>query len=202
MTLAFDNMIKYTGKFGPVSIGASYGAGEQSSTADGRKAAVAASYALGPVAVVATYERVNDTTPAAGGARKVTTAWHLGAMYSGGRLKLQAAARDYRLEPGDALTPEVRARLYWAGANYLITPVVTLTGAVYYQDVRNVAAQTDADPVMVVGRGRYALSKRTDLYMVAAYAKARHGQSVSLARDEVGYGSNQRSILAGIQHRF
>jgi predicted porin len=79
---------------------------------------------------------------------------------------------------------------------------VTLAGAFYYQDVRYVAARTDADPAMAVGRLRYAMSKRTDLYAVAAYARARHGQVVSLARDEAGAGGSQRSIAAGMQHRF
>jgi predicted porin len=199
MTLAFDNMIKYAGKVGNLTFGASYGAGEQASSGDGAKGAVAANYKAGPVSVVATYERVNGNRVA--GAHDVTTAWHLGALVDTGRLKLQAAMRDYRLAPA-AAGPDVRARLYWGGANYLVTPLLTATGAVYYQDVLNVPRGTDADPVMVVGRLRYALSKRTDLYLTGAYAKARHGQLVSLARDEVGFGSTQRSVLVGMQHRF
>jgi predicted porin len=136
------------------------------------------------------------------GARDATTACHLGALVNLGKLKLQAAMRDYRLRPADSLAADVRARLYWAGANYQVSPAVTLAGAFYYQDVRYVAARTDADPAMAVGRLRYAMSKRTDLYAVAAYARARHGQVVSLARDEAGAGGSQRSIAAGMQHRF
>lgn len=199
MTLAFDNLVKYAGKVGNLSFGASYGAGEQAATGDGAKGAVAASYAAGPVSVVATYERVNGNRVS--GTRDVATVWHLGALVDTGRLKVQAAMRDYRLAPA-APGPDVRARLYWGGANYLVTPVLTATGAVYYQDVLDVPRGTDADPVMIVGRLRYALSKRTDLYLTGAYAKARHGQLVSLARDEAGFGSTQRSILAGMQHRF
>jgi predicted porin len=203
MTTGFDNLVKYTGKFGNFSFGATYGAGEQtSSTADSAKGAVAANYATGPFSVVATYERVNGNTLAATGNRDETTAWHLGAMVNSGKLKLQGGARDYRLQAAKALTADVRARLYWLGANYQVTGPVTLTGAVYYQDVRNVPAHTDADPIMYVARARYALSKRTDLYTVAAYAKARHNQLVSLSRDDVGYGSDQRNVSVGIQHRF
>jgi predicted porin len=55
---------------------------------------------------------------------------------------------------------------------------------------------------MYVGRVRYAMSKRTDLYVTAAYAKAKNGQLVSLSRDDPGYGTTQRGIVAGIQHRF
>ncbi|WP_343729921.1 hypothetical protein [Duganella sp.] len=87
-------------------------------------------------------------------------------------------------------------------ANYQLTPALTLTGAAYYQDERSGAPSADAVPVMHVGRTRYALSRRTDLYLVGAYAKTSHGQFVSLARDEAGFGTTQRSVMAGIQHRF
>lgn len=202
MTFAFDNMIKYSGKTGKLSYGATYGAnegaGEQRSAGDGAKGAVAVNYATGAWSAVATYERINGLPDAGTGARGDTTAWHLGAMYSVGKVKLQAAMRDYRHEaPG---SPDLRARLYWAGTTALVTPAVTLAGVVYYQDVRHGAVETD--PFMAVGRVRYALSRRTDLYMAAAYAKAKHGQLVGLARDEAGFGRRQKSIVAGMQHRF
>jgi predicted porin len=202
MTTAFDNMIKYTGKIGNLSFAANYGAGEQSSIADGAKGAVAANYASGPYSVVATYERVNGIAAAATGRRDVTTAYHLGVMYRSGPLKLQAVTRDYKLVSGKAATPDVRGRLYWAGVSYTIAPAVTLTGAAYYQDVKHTPANGQADPVMYVGRVRYAMSKRTDLYVTAAYAKAKNGQLVSLSRDDPGYGTTQRGIVAGVQHRF
>jgi predicted porin len=198
MTVAFDNMVKYAGKTGNLSYGASYGAGEGASAGDGAKGAVAVNYAAGPWSAVATAERINGMPDAATGARGTITAWHLGAMVNEGRLKLQAAVRDYRQEMAGA--PDVRARLYWAGTNVKVTPAVTLAGVVYYQDVRH--GSREADPVMVVGRVRYAVSRRTDLYVTAAYAKARNGQLVGLARDEAGFGSRQKSVVAGIQHRF
>ncbi|WP_338762718.1 porin [Massilia sp. METH4] len=198
MTFAFDNMIKYAGKTGNWSYGASYGAGEGASSGDGAKGALAVNYAVGPWSAVATYERVNGMPDATTGTRGDTTSWHLGALYTVGKVKLQAAMRDYRQEAGGAA--ETRGRLYWAGTTVLATPAVTVAGVVYYQDVRHGAVE--ADPVMVVGRVRYALSKRTDLYVTAAYAKAKHGALVSLARDEVGSGSNQKSVTVGMQHRF
>jgi predicted porin len=202
MTTGFDNMIKYTGKIGDLSFGANYGAGEQSgSTGDGAKGAVTANYAMGPFSVVGTYERENGNKIATS-TRDVTTVAHVGAMVSSGKWKLQAAARDFKLRAAKAGTPDVRARLYWAGVSYLILQNVTLTGAAYYQDVRNVATSLDADPLMYVGRVRYAIGKRTDLYALAAYARARHGQLVSLSRDEAGFDSNQRNVSAGIQVRF
>ena len=203
MTAAFDNLVKYTGTAGAFKFGATYGFGEQASgAADAAKVALASTFKAGPFALLATYEKVNGVTLPATGARDKTTAYHLGAMYTSGPLKIQAAMRDYKLVAGKALTPDVKGTLYWTGVSYQTTPAITLTGAIYYEDVKNVAANTDADPVMYVGRVRYALSKRTYLYVAAAYAKAKHNQLVGLSRDDPAFGDSQRGVMAGIQHRF
>jgi predicted porin len=47
-----------------------------------------------------------------------------------------------------------------------------------------------------------ALSKRTDLYLSLAHAKADNGQLIGLSRDDPGFGSTQSGITAGMQHRF
>jgi predicted porin len=55
--------------------------------------------------------------------------------------------------------------LYWLGANYKFTPAFTLTGAAYYTDAR-----TDSkDSRMFVLNADYALSKRTDAYLLLGY---------------------------------
>ncbi len=203
MTTAFDNLVKYSVGVGPMKFGATYGFGEQTTGAsESAKLALATSYTNGPFALVATYEEINGNDLPATGRRDKTTATHLGASYTNGPLKLMAAARDYKLVAGKALTADVRGTLYWTGVTYQTTPAVLLTGAVYYQDVKNVAVNTDADPIMFVGRVRYALSKRTDLYVAAAYAKAKNDKLVSLSRDDAGFDSTQRGVIAGVQHRF
>ena len=202
MTTGFDNLVKYSGKAGDFKFGASYGFGEKATgSQDSAKFSSGVTYTTGPVSLLATYERVNADS-IAGGARDKTTSYHLGAMYSEGPWKVQAVARDYKVDPAASGKPDVRGTLYWGGVSYLTTPQVTLTGAIYYQDVKNVAANTDADPIMYVARVRYALSKRTDLYVAGAYAKAKHKQLVSLSRDDAGFGDTQRGLIAGIQHRF
>jgi predicted porin len=202
MTLAFDNMVKYAGKVGNLAFGASVGAGEAARSGDGAKAAVAASWSHAPFSVVAGWERVNDTLPAGGGTRPATRAWHLGAMLQRGPWRLQAGGRDYRHDGGAA--PAIHARLLWAGANYQLTPALTATAAFYRQDVRDAVPNAGADPdaTMLVTRLRYALSPRTDLYAVVARATTGAGAHVSLARDEVGYASGQRSLVLGLQQRF
>jgi predicted porin len=203
MTTAFDNLIKYEGKFGAFRVGATVGAGEQSSgAADSRKVALGTIYTQGPLSLLATFEQINGNTVAATNRRDETTAFHLGANYVSGAWRFTAAMRDYKLVAGKAATADVRADTYWAGVNYLIAPAVTLTGAVYYVDVKNVAAGQDADPVMYVARAKYALSKRTDLYLSGAYSRAKNGKLTGLSRDDAGFGSTQAGLMAGIQHRF
>lgn len=203
MTTAFDNLVKYAGKSGDFKYGASIGLGEQAAaSADGRKYGVAGSWTRNGLGLMAAYEQVNGNTVAATGNRDETTALHVAADYKSGPWRLTAGMRDYRLVAGRAATADVRAATWWGGASYLVAPAITVTGAVYAVNVKNVAADADADPVMYVARTLYALSKRTDLYLAAAYAKAGNGKLVGLSRDDPGFGTSQTGLSAGIQHRF
>lgn len=202
-TTAFDNLIKYSVTAGDFKFGASYGAGEQSTGAsDSAKFATAVTYGAGPVNLLATWERVNGNLVAATGNRDKNTVWHLGASYENGPMKLVGVVRDYKLVAGKALTADVDATTYWGGINYKTDAVTTLTGAIYHVNVKNVAAGKDADPTLYVARYRYALSKRTDLYVAAAYAKAKNGQLTGLSRDDAGFADTQRGFMTGMQHRF
>jgi hypothetical protein len=102
--------------------------------------------------------------------------------------------RDYKLVAGKALTADVDATTTWAGRGLQDRCATTLTGAIYHVNVKNVAAGKDADPTMYVARYRYALSKRTDLHVTAAYAKAKNGQLTGLSRDDAGYGTSQHGL--------
>lgn len=203
MTTGFDNLIKYSGSTGDVRYGLSYGLGEQTaSSADSRKLAAAVSYESDGLGLMATWERENGNAVALTGRRDEARVIHLGAYYTAGDVKFWVAGRNYQLEPGAAATADVKGDTYWTGVAYKPVPNVTLTGAVYYMNVKNTAANADADPLMFVARYRYALSKRTDLYATVAYAKSKHDQLVGLSRDDPGFGDTQRGAIVGIQHRF
>jgi predicted porin len=202
MTTAFDNLIKYAGTTGDFSYGASIGLGEQpGSSADARKYAVAAAWNRAGLGLMAAFEQVNGTTVAATGRRDEARVFHVAANYKTGTWGYFAAMRGYKLEAGRANVADVRADTYWAGIVDTIG-AVSLTGAVYHVNVKNVPSGTDADPTMLVARGVYALSKRTDLYLAAAHVKGKHGQLVGLSRDDAGFGTSQSGVTAGIQHRF
>jgi predicted porin len=203
MTTAFDNLVKYSGSTGEFKYGATVGLGEQAgSTADSRKYSVAGSWTHAGLGLMAAYEQINGNTLPVTFNRDETTAYHLGADYKTGDLRFTAGMRGYKLVAGKAATADVRADTYWGGVSYSIKPAITLTGAVYHVNVKNVAAGQDADPTMYVVRSLYALSKRTDLYAAAAYAKAKNGKLVGLSRDDAGFGNSQTGVTVGIQHRF
>lgn len=210
MPTAFDNIIKYQGEFNGLKVGASYGFGEQAgSSADSAKYNLGLGYASGPFSIATTYDRVNGNTVAATGNRNETSTIHLGAAYKlSNDVTLKGGYRNYKLVSGAAATADVRADMYWGGVNYQATPVLGLTGAVYYQNVKNVAPGTDADPIMYVFRAKYALSKRTDLYAATAYARAKNDKLVGLTRDSSadggisGFSSSQTGLMIGMQHRF
>jgi len=200
MTTQFDNLIKYTGKSGGFTYGATLGLGERdTSQADGRKVALGGSWFGNGVGVMATWERVNGNATTAGLRRDETTAYHLAASYESGDWRTIAGMRGYERQPGQGI--EMRANTYWGGIIRTID-AWTLTGAVYRIDTRKLPAQEDANPTMLVLRAMVALSPRTVLYLSAAHAHADHGQLVGLSRDDPGFGSTQTGISTGIQHRF
>jgi predicted porin len=205
MTSSFDNLVKYQGKFGDFKFGATMGLGEQAEgSASGRKYAVGANYAANGMGVVLTYERINGNLVPVTFRRDETKALHLAASYTIGDYKAILGARDYKLAAGKANTAELQARTYWAGLAYKLTPEATIIGAAYYQDVRNVAPNADADPLMWVLRGKYAMSMRTDLYTTIGRVKSKNGKATGLSRDEANCGcvTSQEGLTVGIQHRF
>jgi predicted porin len=203
MATGFDNLIKYQNTFGDLKVGFTYGMGEKvGNDGDGRKMSMGAVYGKSNLKVLATFEQINGNTLAATGNRDQTQAYHLGVNYVNGKMRYTAALRDYKLTSAKLNTPDVKATTYWGGINYLIQPHVTLTGAIYYVDVKNVPAAIEPDPIMYVARTKYALSKRTDVYLSAAYTKAKNGRMTGVSRDDAGFANNQTGVILGMQHRF
>lgn len=202
MTTSFDNLVKYTGRSGNFMYGASVGLGEQAgSSADGRKYAFGGAWNAHGIGVMASHEQVNGTALAAGGRRDETKVSHLALSYESGDWRTLAGMRSYRrADAREAMAP-MRGDTFWGGIIRTDGPL-TLTGAVYHINTKQLPAGQDADPTMLVARAMYALSKRSVLYLSAAHAKAKHGQAVGLSRDDPGFGDTQTGITAGIQHRF
>lgn len=196
-----SNMVKYSYDANGFAFGATYAFGEVpgSYTADAALS-LAGSVTNGPFAVALTYDRANGMLDANDNYAKARS-YHLAGRYDFGEIKGFVGYRNFNMSV-PANIPDIRRDTYWLGAQFQLTPAYRLTAAYYYQNQKNVAAGKDADPSMFVLQTRYALSKRTDLYMVAAYSKAKNGQPIGLSRSEVAFGNSQTGLTAGVQHRF
>jgi predicted porin len=200
MVTGVSNMLKYRGTFGPVTLGATVGASEGTTV---KVYAAGAGYTIGPVALVATWDKV-EALPVAAGSDKTRSA-HVGATFAVTEaIKLYAMLRDYDKAyavagPGGS---HDKSRTWWVGASVVAMPALTLTAAYYKQDIREGKTLGGIDdPSLLVLRARYALSKRTDLYTALGLARSASGP-VSVSRDDTAFDTRQTGISAGIQHRF
>lgn len=207
MTTAASNLVKYQGTFSGVKVGATYAFGEQATGAsDGSTVMLGLGYAAGPLSTAATYEHTNGLSTAAG--HDKTTVAHLAVGYAlNDTWSLKGAYRYYKKNLASAAAVDLRGDTLWAGVNYQATPALGLTAAVYRVNVKDVATGPEADPTLFVVRAKYALSKRTDLYAVAAHARAKNDQFVGLTRSGstegvTGFSDTQSGAMVGVQHRF
>lgn len=198
MKSSADNLIKYQGNFSGFKVGATYSFGEVANAYSQNSAYVLGlGYENGPLNTAVTYDRTNSNAAP----YNKTTSVNGGISYDFNPVKVFLGGRYYKQQLASG-APDLRSNTFWGGVQYQATQALRLTGVAYYQDIKNVAAGTDADPLMLVLQARYALSKRTDLYAVGAYAKAKNSQLTGVSRDDVAFGQNQTGVSLGIQHRF
>lgn len=216
-----DNSIKYTGKLGPVSIGAYYSFGwnnEQSwtDTNTGRMIGVGARYQSGGFDAAVLYHSKRADAPKTGADSHNREDRILGALsYDFGDFKLYGG---YRWLEQKLVQRDYISRLYWAGARVKAAPSTHLSAAVYYMDgttcdnmnlVSCPAVQKAGDdqkPMLLIVGAEYDLSKRTTLYTLGSYALNDNGSSVSVIGGKYGVnvepGKNQFGLALGMRHRF
>jgi predicted porin len=166
----------------------------------GRFFSLAGGYTAGPFAAALVVDQRNGATIAANGRYDKEKALHWGVSYDWKPVKLFLAQRVYKKEfaTGGA---NAKSTMTWLGATWQATPAISLTPAVYFQNISSGASGTD-DPRLFALRAKYELSKRTSLYAVASTAKSGDGGVVSVSRDDNGFADSQSSVGLGIQHRF
>ncbi len=204
-----DNSAKYTGVLGPLTAQAMYSThydtGYGSELTD-RFFSGALTFAQGPLAASVSYEQRNGNTATTSTAteHRATAA----ATYVFGPVKGFAGYRYLRASnaflPANPIaiangSEASAADLYWAGAQYMITPALQLTATGYYQDVHS----TNADSWLAVLCADYFVSKRTDLYATAGYSHNKSGAALGVG----GYGTvapdcNQTGFMIGMRQKF
>lgn len=200
-----DNAIKYTQKFGAVEMAAYYstnynGQEISGSAKAGRQYGLGAQYRGDGFSMAALYDQKQGTTAATkDNADKHLT---LGARYKFGKAEVLGGYLTRRVENVGAAS--VRTNLVWIGGSYQLTAPLQLSASIYHTDRKN----SDQDPTSVIAMAKYALSKRTDLYLIASYASNKSSASQAQTLGVNGFGSsvaagkNQFGTMAGIRHTF
>jgi len=212
-----DNTAKYTGVFGPVTAIAHWsfgngvaGNGEvpgQFRRDTGYGAGVA--YAAGPFGATIAYDQYNPSISSTtaflgtGTAKKAAVA----GSYAFGPAKVMAGYRWGQTKAQNGVTV-LRDNYYWVGANYQVTAPLGLTLQYNYDDVTNFNGANVKNPWQVSFIADYNLSKRTDVYLTAAFSKnAGLNFDTSAISFANGYflGTGQSTMLGaavGIRHKF
>lgn len=204
-----SNAASYAGQFGGLHLGATYGFGQQpGSISQNSSWSVRASYDLGPVSFGGTYQETRDLKNnaqriwgAAGKYRFGTAQLFVGYMGgSDATGTVDAALNAVTVAtPGDFVANPRRDMTLYAGLTYLPTPALSLTGAFYFDSIKNVNGIADNSGKRYTGvlLAEYALSKSTQVYGTVDYNKVSGG-----AVTELPGRSNQTGVALGIRHMF
>ncbi|WP_316152193.1 porin [Cupriavidus sp. BIC8F] len=218
-----DNVIGYSGKFGGLNVGVSYGFGEkpgsfthaQTNPPNGNAPyfGARAAYESGPWGIGGVYQEFRDTN---GNKQQM---WGAAGKYAFGPAKVflgYIGGKDKTglidaafFTPANSANPIPAGGNYTAsprkdnigyiGATYQATPALALTGVFYGDHIKNTNGLADASGNRYTGvlLAEYSLSKRTQVYGTVDYNKVTGGAKTQLpGRD------NQLGLGAGIRHIF
>lgn len=192
-TVRSDNLIKYSGKFGGLTVMAGYAVGGVAgSTEASSKTQIGASYNAGVAEFVATFASNNKATTATAAKEKTEVATY-GLRVPMGALTLKAAYADSKIgntTRSDA--PEIELTSF--GATYAVNSNLDLTAFIYKKEVSG-TSNYDQDTYGLMAE--YKLSKRTKLYSHLANFKNSNDTPL-----KSGFGPKTNVINAGIVHNF
>ena len=224
-----DNTVKYTGTFGPLTVGAhgSFGIGSTFSSPGGvnisgdgevpghvrRDSGYGAqvTYRAGSFGATLSYDQVNPSITSNGTFLDIATSKKAAAAasYAFGPIQIMGGYRWGKASvSGQTL---VRDDLYWAGVVYEATRSLTLTLDYNYQAFHASTSPTlkpPGNPWQVMFIVDYNLSKRTDLYWTTVYSK---NAGLCLDTASIGYSNgyqpggaqnNMLGVAVGVRHKF
>ncbi len=190
----FSNGIQYFGKFGGFTASAEYVMGEVAGSSNNAAAkAMGLAYTTGVFTVAGAYTQqkpniASSNTPDYRDQDQVT----FGAAYKDGALRI---AGGY-LETTTKAAVTNHARNTWLGANYDLTPIISLTAG-YYRTTLEAASNEIARRNLLIIGATYALSKHTNIYTGFDKASLRGIASLTANKKTL-----QTGISIGINHMF
>lgn len=213
-----DNALGYLGRFGGLTIGATYSFGRDTagvpgvanpgatlcpgeSAADSKACkewSALLKYDTGSWGTAASYEELS------GGPGE--TLGLVSSSYKDKRVIVNSWAKfgDLRVNAGVVsrrrnTATDLKSNLWFIGGSYPVMPHLTLAAELHRLDTKDSNSDTD----LLVLRGVYNLSKRSAVYAMVGIGKnsGTAARSVS-AGGTVGAGMNQTGLMAGISHNF
>ncbi|HXZ06674.1 MAG TPA: porin, partial [Paraburkholderia sp.] len=206
-----SNVVSYEATVSGVDVGASYGFGGQPGSLSANSYwGVRSSYTHGPLMIGAVYQDIRDTDGKAQQMWGAAGRYAIGPAtlflgYIGGSDATGIVDQDFLNDSSRTVTygsfsdnPRKDA-IGFTGVNWQVTPTVSVTGAFYYDSIRNVNGISGNSGKRYTGvvETEYALSKATQVYATVDYNKVSGG-----AVDELPGSSNQTGVAVGIRHFF
>jgi GBP family porin len=224
-----NNSVKYASpNWGGFSFGALYGASnDKSGLSDNNRAySVGAKYENGPLRLAVSYLLLNEPNGASNQAGAISNdyafkadkqqTFGVGGSYALGPASLGFVYTQTTLDSvqgfgaGSGLNAtglsDTKINNYELNGKYSVTPAwllsaaYTYTDAKYRQNNRNQKGSWNQFTVM----SDYSLSKRTDLYLAAAYQKAGGDANRAYIAGASGYSDKDSQVVVttGMRHRF
>ncbi|KVT73463.1 porin [Burkholderia ubonensis] len=216
-----DNQIKYTGTFSGLTATAMYSTGTNyestgpggfsgqipGSLGKGNAWGFSLSYVMGPLSIAAGAQQNSNNS-----ARKQTI-YHANVVYAFSKVKVYAGYLRSKDDTGfvDGLLAQQKITVAqgtgriddgpFAGVSWQVSAPLTLTGAFYYDHMRNAMTANgtlaSGNRYAIVGIAEYALSKRTEVYGTVDFNKTNGAANVQLPGR-----SNQTGIAIGLRNIF
>ncbi|NOV24310.1 porin [Cupriavidus necator] len=214
-----DNAVSYKGKFGGVTVGATYSLGRDAvnagpgpagtncageNPADARACREWSAMLMYETAwwgVSAAYDSLRGGPGAFGGLTRSSLTDDRFSL--GGYMLLQRTKLGLGLlSRNNQASATPRSDLWFAGASHDLTPAFNLAGELYYLWYRHSANRAWLGAI----RGTYAFSKRTSVYATAGYIDNRGQSALSVSGGSPGGnpapGVNQAGVMLGIKQIF
>jgi predicted porin len=220
-----DNAVKYRGTFGGLTIGAIYSFGTDSTNTGangfsgqipghlgaGNMYGFSLQYVTGPLSVAAGMQQNSDNS------NRKQTVYHANIVYAFSTVKVYGGYLRSKDDTGfvnmalwqQGTTPAIATfkgtgRIDdgpFAGVSWQVSAPLTLTGAFYYDRMRNATNASgqlaNGNRYAIVALAEYALSKRTEVYGTVDFNKVNGAATVELPGR-----SNQTGVALGLRTIF
>jgi predicted porin len=193
----YNNDIKYTGNFGPITGRVEYALGEVAgNNSAGSSKSVSLSYKEGPIAGGAAYTDVRGATDLQ------TKHWTVGGAFNFGPGRVTAGYADQKAAQTTGI--DTTSKWMWVGLNYNVAPALEITPAWYRNKVEGGAAGSlNGKKDIFMLSAAYALSKRTNFYALVEHSRLNDALRVLPSATSPGTAQDrQNGVAVGINHLF